>query len=337
MPRPDSYEQPLGLAAPALAEPVLSVTVHLGACLFPDHATWEQMRDAALLVDELGYDSVWTWDHFMPLRGDTDGPLFEGWQILAAWGAVTRRIRIGTLVTGNTYRHPAVVAKMVTTLDHITNGRAIMGLGAAWHEREHKMHGIAFDTPGVRLAKMDEAAQIIRSLLDKPRTTFKGKHYTITEALAEPKPIQRKLPLLIGGGGERKTLRSTAKYADMWHGFGTPEEIGRKIEVLRKHCADVGRDPAEILPTCGIQPGVCLRDSDAAVDEWRWTVARTARMTELPPLRPLRSVEDVAQKLLAYWKVGVRGFILGLGAPFDPVTLERLAREVKPRFLELVA
>lgn len=200
--------------------------VHLGVQVHPDHTTWPAMREIGLVADRLGYDSLWTWDHFVPLRGDHVGPTFEGWQILAAWGAITERVRIGTLVSGVTYRHPALVAKMAATLDHITNGRAILGIGGAWHEREHRMYGMDFDTPGVRLRKLDEACRLMRSLLDNERTTFHGKYYTITDARAEPKPVQRKLPIMIGGGGERKTLRSTARWADMWHGFGTPE-IGR--------------------------------------------------------------------------------------------------------------
>ncbi len=303
-----------------------------GVQLHPDHTTWEALRDAGLLVDQLGFDVLMTWDHFIPLRGDTTGPNFEGWQVLAAWGALTRRAKIGMLVTGNTYRHPALLAKMVATLDHITGGRAILGIGAAWNETEHRMYGIPLDTAGVRLAKLDEAVQIIRSLLTNERTTFQGKYYTITDARAEPKPLQPRLPILIGGGGERKTLRTTARYADMWHGFGGPEEIAHKIEVLRAHCADAGRDPREILITSGFQPSIVLRDDPKQVDEWRWTVARAAGGKALPPGRPLHTVDAVVARLLEYWKAGVRGFLIGFSPPFDRETLERLANEVRPKF-----
>ncbi len=310
----------------------MSQRPYFGIQLHPDHTTWKALRDTGLLVDRLGYDALMTWDHFVPLRGDTAGPNFEGWQLLAAWGALTSRVRIGMLVTGNTYRHPAVLAKMAATLDHITNGRAILGLGGAWHETEHRMYGIPFDTAGVRLAKMDEAAQLIRSLLDTKRTTFAGKHCTITNALAEPKPIQKKLPLLIGGGGERKTLRTAAKYADMWHGFGGPQEVAHKIDVLRTHCEDVGRDPEEILIASGVDPGIVIRDRPEEVEEWRWTVAENAGIRQVPPRAQLSRVDDVVRRLLEYWKVGVRGFLIGFSPPFDRETLERFASEVRPKF-----
>jgi alkanesulfonate monooxygenase SsuD/methylene tetrahydromethanopterin reductase-like flavin-dependent oxidoreductase (luciferase family) len=279
---------------------------------------------------------LFTWDHFIPLRGDTSGPALEGWQILPAWGALTQRIRLGVLVSGNTYRHPAILAKMAATLDHITHGRAILGLGAAWNETEHRMYGIAFDTPGVRLAKMDEAARLIRSLLEEHRTDLRGKHYSITNALAEPKPVQRRIPLLIGGGGERKTLRSTAKYADLWHGFGTPAEIRHKIEVLHRHCQEVGRDPEDIEVLSGFQPVPCIRDSETAVDEWRKGVAKRIGLRQLAP-RPLHRVDDVVNRLMEYRAVGVDAIVLGMGAPYDRETLERFAREVRPKFEALAA
>lgn len=272
----------------------------------------------------------------MPLQSDERGPYYEGWQLLAAWGALTKRVRIGTLVTGVTYRHPAVLAKMAITLDHVTHGRAILGLGAAWHEKEHRMYGIPFDTWTVRFQKLEEACRICRSLFDQPATTLQGKHYRLSDAIAEPKPVQKHLPILIGGGGEKKTLRITARWADMWHGFGTVEEIAHKLEVLRGHCADVGRDPAEISALCGVNPGVVLRDDPAEVRAWLRTVARTQRMkpgdeeTYVSGQR-LHRVDDAVERMLAYWQVGVRGFILGFAPPFDRETIERVAREVRPR------
>jgi len=302
--------------------------------LHPQHATWQELRDAALLVDRLGYDSLWTWDHFVPLMGDADGPNYEGWQLLPAWGALTERVRIGMLVTGNTYRHPAVLAKMAATLDHITSGRAILGLGAAWHEDEHRMYGITFGTRGTRLARLAEAAPIVRSLLDQPFTTFAGKYYKLANATAEPKPIQKKLPLLIGGGGERKTLRIAARYADMWHGFGTPELIAHKIEVLRRHCADVGRDIGEILLTTG--GSVIVRDDGEAIDLRVRDVMRRNRMTER--WQPFAgTAEVVAQRMAAHWHNGVRGFLYGSPPPYDAESIERLQTEVRPRLEQLIA
>jgi len=294
------------------------------------------MRDTALLAERLGYELLFSWDHFIPLRGDTTGRALEGWQILPAWGAITNRIRIGMLVTGITYRNPGVLAKMVMTLDHITDGRAILGVGAAWNETEHRMYGIDFDTPGVRLAKLDESCQIIRSLLENKHTTFKGKYYTFTDALAEPKPVQKRLPILIGGGGERKTLRTTAKYADMWHGFGRPEQVARKIEVLRAHCKDVGRNPDEIEICCGFDPGLCLRDSEQDVQARRAEVGKRIGSPVSGPL-PIWRAEDAVKRLREYERVGVATVIFGMGSPFDTETMQRFASQVRPKFEAVVA
>ncbi len=308
--------------------------IHFGLQLHPQYTTWEELRDTALLIDKLGYDSLWTWDHFVPLFGDTSGPDFEGWQLLPAWAAITEKVQVGMLVSGNTYRHPAVLAKMAATLDHISRGRAILGLGASWHEREHAMYGIPFDTPGIRLAKLAEAAPIIRSLLDEPRTTFAGRRYTITDALCEPKPVQARLPLMIGGGGERKTLRVTARHADMWHGFGSAELLRHKLEVLKRHCEDVGRDAAEILPTTN-GPAL-IRDDPHAIDARMREVAERNRVTGLQSRPQGGTVEEVAAELAKRWRAGVRGFIFGMNPPYDRETIERMIGEVRPRLEEMV-
>lgn len=300
------------------------------------HTTWDALRYMALFVDDHGFDSVWTWDHFVPLQGDTDGPIFEAWQLLAAWGAITTRVRLGTLVTGNTYRHPAVLANMAATLDHITNGRAILGLGAAWHEGEHNMYGLPFFTTGGRLSRMDEAAALIRQLLDMPFTDFQGKHYRVTKATCEPKPVQARLPILIGGGGEQKTLRTVARYADLWHVNATPDVLAHKMGVLRRHCAEVGRDPSDITPIATERPFVCLRDSDAEVQGWAREVQRANQMTETPELNAIRTADALVERLLEYWKAGARGFIFYTLPPYDRETVERIARDVRPRFLQAI-
>jgi alkanesulfonate monooxygenase SsuD/methylene tetrahydromethanopterin reductase-like flavin-dependent oxidoreductase (luciferase family) len=241
------------------------------------------------------------------------------------------------LVTGNTYRHPAVLANMAVTLDHITNGRAILGLGAAWHEAEHRMYGIPFDTVPIRLAKLREASRIVRSLLDRERTTFAGKHYTITDALCEPKPVQKKLPLMIGGGGEQVTLRITARYADLWHTFGGPDVFARKVGILRRHCEDVGRDFASILPTAG--GGILIRDSEEGIVKRLDEVRRRNRMGAAPAraMPGVPTVEAVAQRLAEFWRAGARGFIFGMSPPYDRETIERLIGDVRPRLEQLVA
>jgi alkanesulfonate monooxygenase SsuD/methylene tetrahydromethanopterin reductase-like flavin-dependent oxidoreductase (luciferase family) len=195
--------------------------VRIGFQLWPQNATWPAMRDAALFADKLGVDSVWTWDHFYALAGEKERPNFEAWQILPAWGAITQNVRMGAMVSGITYRHPAVLANMAATLDQVSGGRAICGIGAAWNQTEHRAYGIHLGTAGERSRRFAEAAKIIRALLDGERVTFKGTYYDLRDAVLNVRPIQKRLPIMIGGGGEQKTLRTTARYADMWHGFGT--------------------------------------------------------------------------------------------------------------------
>ncbi|HET8569039.1 MAG TPA: TIGR03560 family F420-dependent LLM class oxidoreductase [Candidatus Limnocylindria bacterium] len=301
------------------------------------HTSWERIRDAASAVDRLGYHSVWTWDHFVPLSGDADGPIFEAWQLLAAWGALTKSVRVGTLVTGNTYRHPAVLANMVATLDHVTNGRAILGLGAAWHEGEHRMYGIPFYDVKGRLERMDEAAAIVTRLFDLPFTDHNGRHYRLRNATCEPKPVQKRLPLLIGGAGEQRTLRTVAKFADLWHTNGGPDVFAQKIEVLRRHCEREKRPFEEIVPIATERPWVCLRDREEDVWAWAREVQKANRMDKMPELTPVTSSDALVERLLEFWKVGVRGFIFYTLAPYDLETLERIAREVRPKFEQAVA
>jgi alkanesulfonate monooxygenase SsuD/methylene tetrahydromethanopterin reductase-like flavin-dependent oxidoreductase (luciferase family) len=263
--------------------------------------------------------------------------MFEAWELLAAWGALTTRVRLGTLVTGNTYRHPPVLAKMVATLDHITNGRAILGLGAAWHEGEHAMYGLRFPSTAGRLARMDEAARVLRLLLDEPTASFAGKHYTLTDAVAEPKPVQERLPLLIGGGGEQKTLRTVARYADYWHGHGTPEVIAHKLEVLAAHCADVGRDVREIKPLTTVRPDVVLRSKVSDVNAQLERVRVRSNRAEPLPMNPIHTVDALVERCAALWRAGARGFILYFMAPFDHETIERVATEVRPKLQEAIA
>jgi alkanesulfonate monooxygenase SsuD/methylene tetrahydromethanopterin reductase-like flavin-dependent oxidoreductase (luciferase family) len=304
-----------------------------GLQLHPQYTTWDEMRESALLAESCGWDVLMTWDHFVPLMGDVTGPNLEGWQVLAAFGAITKKPQIGMLVTGNTYRHPAVLANMAATLDNITNGRAILGVGAAWNEHEHKMYGIDFDTAPIRLAKFREAVRIQRGLLDTGKVTYAGKYYQLENATLGTRPIQKRLPILVGGGGELVTLKVTALYADWWHGFGTADVIKHKVEVLKKHCADVGRDYNEIAPTAG--GGILVRDDLNTVDKRMREVA--ARNKVEAPNRPanLGRPEDIAKRLLEYHKVGVKGFLFGMAPPYDRETIERTMSEVKPRFLEL--
>jgi F420-dependent oxidoreductase-like protein len=207
---------------------------------------WAETLELAKHADTTGWDGVWFADHFMPNAADVSAPVHEAWTTLAGLAAVTSRIRLGTLVTGNTYRHPAVLAKMAAEVDVISGGRVVLGLGSGWQENEHQKYGIPFSTVGGRLRRLDEACAVIKALTTQSRATFSGKYYQLDEAPLEPKPVQQPLPLPIGGGGEQMTLKITAKWADEWNVWGDPATLAQKMAVLDGHCRDLGRDPRAI-------------------------------------------------------------------------------------------
>jgi F420-dependent oxidoreductase-like protein len=198
-------------------------------------------------ADELGFHAVWDYDHFYGLT-DAASPSFEGWTTLAAMGVVIRRARVGCMVTGVTYRHPAVLANMAVTVDHISGGRLDFGIGAAWHEAEHKGYGIDFPSAGTRVAMLDEALQIIRMLWTQESSTFEGRFWRLDDARCEPKPIQSPHPPIVVGGTQPKMLRVIARHANEWNtpGLAGPEEWARVNTQLDEACAEVGRDPGEV-------------------------------------------------------------------------------------------
>jgi F420-dependent oxidoreductase-like protein len=308
--------------------------MHLDVNLWPQNTTWQNLREHALLADRLGFDTLWVWDHFYSISGDLHRPNLEGWQLQAAYAAITKNVRIGCLVSGITHRHPAVLANMATTLDNISGGRAILGIGAAWNALEHNAYGIDLGTPAERSTRFAEATKIIRQLVDGKRVTFSGKYYELVNAEVLVRPVQKRLPILIGGGGEQRTLRTTARYADMWHAFENPEVMAHKIEVLRKHCADVGRDPAEIEPIGG--SWIVVRDDPAKAKAHLQRVAEHHGMSA-PPSAIVGGPDVVAEKIAEYARVGIKGFIVRFAEPFDAESIERLANEVRPRLKEILA
>jgi len=211
-------------------------------------ATIDQLRAVWRVADEAGFDHCWCMDHLATLGPRDDGPIFEAWTLLAGMAVATSRTRIGCMVTGNTYRHPAVLAKAAVTVDHLSGGRLEFGLGAGWAENEHTMLGLPFGTKRDRADWLEEACEIIRSLWTQQRTTFDGKQYKLTGAIAEPKPVQQPHPpIWIGGSGRQRTLRITARYADVWNAAGgSPGEVAEVSAVLDRRCAEIGRDPAQI-------------------------------------------------------------------------------------------
>jgi alkanesulfonate monooxygenase SsuD/methylene tetrahydromethanopterin reductase-like flavin-dependent oxidoreductase (luciferase family) len=306
----------------------------LGVLLWNQATDWPGYIDAAKRLDKLGYDHLWAWDHLYAIFGDPYQPIFEGYASLAAAATATQKIRLGLLVGANTFRNPGVVAKTVTTLDHASGGRAILGIGGAWFELEHTAHGIEFGSGhGERLTWLDESVGAMRDVLDgKSVTSPPGGHYNFVDLRHQPPPIQRHLPIMIGGSGEKKTLRTVAKYGDLWNAMGSVEKLSHKIDVLRGHCEDVHRNIADIEFTLGIK--ATIRDSEqeatkvwkAALEHNRTPMARVEGDDTFWNGTP----EQLAEKLGPYVELGFRTIISEQPAPYDTETLERLVGEVKP-------
>lgn len=215
----------------------------------PQNTSWADMLAVWEAADDIDvFESGWLFDHFYPIFSDSTGPCLEGWVSLAALAQATRRLRMGVLVTGIHYRHPALLANMAATLDIISGGRLEIGIGAGWNQQESGAYGIELGDLRQRSDRFEEACQVITSLLANTTTDFGGEYYKLVQARCEPKPVQSPVPVCIGGSGERRTLRTAARFAQHWNFVGgTPEDFARKREVLHHHCKDVGRDPSEIL------------------------------------------------------------------------------------------
>ena len=233
--------------------PDLSAPLKLSANCWNQYTDWDDFLAAQQRADRLGYDGIWTWDHVYPIVGSHEGPIFEAYTAMAAVAASTERASIGLMVGANTFRNPALVAKMITTLDHISNGRAVLGIGAAWFETEHAAFGLPFgESPGRRLRWLAEALPIMRGMLDGTRPTTDGDRYATAAALNLPAPIQEHLPILIGGSGRKVTLRLVAEYADACNIGGASDDLAEKDAALVEHCEAIGRDETTIERTVGI-------------------------------------------------------------------------------------
>jgi F420-dependent oxidoreductase-like protein len=304
--------------------------VRLGALLWSQYTTWPAMLEAAQRADRLGYDTLWTWDHLYPVVGDQDGPILEGWLALTAMAQATERIRLGLMVGANTLRAPGLTAKMVTTLDHISDGRAILGIGAAWFEPEHRAFGIPFgDGFPERLRWLGESLPIIRAMLDGQAPTAHGAHYTVEAVRNDPPPVQAHLPILVGGGGVDVTLKLVARYGDANNIGGGVENVARKDRILVAHCEAVGRDPAEIERTSGLGP-VVIRDSREEARRVLRTILEGQGRAEPPEIHLAGTPEDVAERALAYLDIGYRHLTAAFPGPHDEESMVRFATEVRP-------
>jgi alkanesulfonate monooxygenase SsuD/methylene tetrahydromethanopterin reductase-like flavin-dependent oxidoreductase (luciferase family) len=313
----------------------LMTNVKFGILLWNQATDWPSYAAAARRVDELGYDHLWAWDHLYAIFGDPYQPIFEGWASLVAAAGLTKQARLGLLVGANTFRNPGLQAKLASTLDHVSGGRAILGVGGAWMEPEHTAHGIEFGSGfGQRLDWMDESVSAMRALLDgKEVTSAPGGHYAFNGLRHNPPPIQAHLPIMIGGSGEKKTLRTVARYADMWNAMGPVDVMRHKIEVLQRHCDDVGRDISEIEFTLGIK--ATIRDSEAEADKV-WKAAMEHNKTPLADLADDDTFwngtsDQLAERLAPYVKLGFRTVLSEQPAPYDMETFERLIGEVGPK------
>jgi len=301
----------------------------LGILLWSQATNWPSMQAMAERIDRLGYDYLWTWDHVYAIFGDPYQPIYEGWTALAGLAVTTQRIRLGLMVGANTFRNPALVAKMATTVDHISRGRAILGLGAAWFEVEHQADGYDFGSGfGQRCDWLDESAGLIRRLLDGETVTHESAKYRLHEARHHPRPIQNHLPMVIGGTGEKKTLRTVAKYADIWNGIGSVDDLTHKAQVLDHHCLKVGRDPSTIERSVNCQ--MVIRD-DLRAAERAWLSFLEANRTDPSRAEPwLGTVDQIADRIIAYRGAGFETVNVEVPAPYDEETIERLIGEVKP-------
>ncbi len=298
--------------------------LRFGAQLWSQATSWPGFLDAALAAEAGGWDAVWTWDHLQAIFGPWEQPIFEGTLALAAVAARTSRVRLGLMVGANTFRNPGHTAKITATLDHVSGGRAVVGIGGAWFGREHEAFGLDFGAGfGERLDRLEEAVGLIRRLLDGERFSHAGRFYTFTDAHIAPLPVQAHLPILVGGSGPKKTLRTVARHADAWNTAGTLEEVAARDTILRAHCADVGRDPSTIERTVSFP--VVLRDDPA--DAARAFAALCAHngtpdAGNVPTL--LGSPGQVAARIRPYVDLGFSTVIVRMPAPYDAETLARI-------------
>ena len=298
--------------------------VRFGAQLWSQATDWPGFLAAAVAAEEAGWDAVWTWDHLHAIFGPWDQPVLEGWLAMGAVAARTSRVRVGLMVGANTFRNPGHTAKLAATLDHVSGGRADLGIGGAWFAREHEAFGIDFGASvGERLDRLDEAVEVMRRLLDGERFSHAGRFYRFDDALLRPRPVQDHLPILVGGGGPKKTLRTVARRADAWNTNGTLDEVAARDAILREHCAAVGRDPAAIERTVSFP--IVVRDDPA-------TAARVFRALcdangtpdagNVPTL--LGPPELVAAAIRPYVELGFATIVVRLPAPYDAETIARI-------------
>jgi alkanesulfonate monooxygenase SsuD/methylene tetrahydromethanopterin reductase-like flavin-dependent oxidoreductase (luciferase family) len=303
----------------------------LGLLSWNQNTEWNALLEAGVRADRLGFDSLWAWDHLYPIVGRPYGPFYEGWLTITAWAMATSRAHVGLMVGANPYRNPTLVAKMASTLDHISGGRAYLGIGAAWNELEARDYGYEFGSgPPERLRWLAEALPVIRGMLRGEEPTAAGPHYGSVHTRNDPLPVQRPMPILIGGGGEKVTLRLVAQYGDACNLGGGFETVRRKEAILREHCLAVGRDEREIERTVGAGI-VVVRDSRAEAERVFERLNENNKIDHPWENQPVGTPEEVFEALARYVQLGYRHLIVGHPAPYDEETENRLALEIRPK------
>jgi F420-dependent oxidoreductase-like protein len=300
--------------------------------------TWSGVLDLWKHLEATGWDIACVTDHFLPNTKEKEGAMLESWSTLSALAALVPRMRVGTIVLGNTYRHPAVVAKMAAQVDIICGGRLLLGMGAGWQQNEHEAYGIPFYTLRERLERLDEACEVIKSLWTQRRSDFKGRYYQLADAPLDPKPVQKPHPeLMIGGGGEKVTLGIVARRADHWNVWGGPAVLARKSKILGEHCARVGRDPKTIRRS--VNMALLITDKQAEVEQLADTIAKRmgrhaadARDTCLAG-----TPDQIRERLQQLRAAGADTlFIPSMFRPIDELRrdLDRFIKEIAPAFRE---
>lgn len=305
--------------------------MRFGAAYWIQRTDWPSLRDACLAAERAGFDSLWLDDHLLADEGDWRDAKLEGWASLAALAGLTTTAKLGLLVAANTFRNPGLTAKLATTLDHLSNGRLILGLGGGWFEREHDAFGLDFGSGfGERLDRLEEAVGLIERLLAGEQVTHEGRFYRLVDALCEPRPIQARLPILVGGSGREKTLRTTARHADLWNGYGEPARIAETSEVLRERCAEIGRPFEAIERTVTMEVVIRASESDAlrdyaVIEERHGIRGRIGSDGSAHDLSVAGPPEAVADYIRQYQALGIAEVIWIFRNPFDLETMGRLA------------
>ena len=308
-------------------------SIQFGVQIAPENASYEEIVATWKLLDDLGYDSAWLNDHFIPTMGDKDQPHFDAWTMLAALAPSTQRIRMGILVSGNTYRHPAVLAKMATTVDHISHGRLNFGVGAGWEEFEHRAYGIPFYSAQERVERLGEALEVITQLWGRSRPTFNGKYYQLFEAPFAPKPVQQPHPpIVVGGQGKKWLMPIVARYADEWNvAVGvTPAGMRKRLEIIREECKRINRSPC-VTGVSVFLPLVNITNVPLAETATR-LAARVVAGKKAARSVLAGSVDDIKGRIQEYIDAGATSVIITTRPSLNHDLMRRFATEIMPAF-----